>query len=309
MSLKKHAKKNNVKIISIKEAEKIAKYYFSLQSDKIIDLKKFKTKNLYNMHFSLSKYRGTYTSIWPILFGDKVGGVILHKIEKTIDTGKIIAKKNFSIAENTRAQNLYQEYTNCACKLFSKNINLILNKKIKNKFFKRQNSTYFSRNSINFKRNSQLDLELDYEEIKKQLYAYTFRKSQILKIKKNKIVEIELIKKSSNIAPNRVIKKTSSYIDISINEAVIRCYFDKFKEAVMYCKKGNLNKLKKIIKNIAGINDCEIHGNTLLMVSVIFNHYKIFNYLLKLGAEINIYDSQGITLMRHAAKNALKKKN
>ena len=35
-----------------------------------------------------------YTSVWPILNGDKYAGTTLHVLDKSIDGGNIISQKN-----------------------------------------------------------------------------------------------------------------------------------------------------------------------------------------------------------------------
>jgi methionyl-tRNA formyltransferase len=98
-SFKKFAKKNNVKILSINEICKIKNlYFFSLEYEKIIDTKKFYSKKLYNIHFSLlPKYRGCHTNFFQIFNGEKFSGVTLHQINNGIDTGDIISQHRFKI--------------------------------------------------------------------------------------------------------------------------------------------------------------------------------------------------------------------
>ena len=73
-------------------------FFISLEFDKIINTSLFKTTNLFNIHFSLlPRYKGMYTSILPILNGDKISGVTLHKIDRGIDTGDIIDKCSFRL--------------------------------------------------------------------------------------------------------------------------------------------------------------------------------------------------------------------
>ena len=50
-SLKKFAKENKIKITKLKKLYSIKNlFFFSLEYDKIINIKKFKTKNLFNFH-------------------------------------------------------------------------------------------------------------------------------------------------------------------------------------------------------------------------------------------------------------------
>ena len=51
-----------------------------------------------------------YTSCLPILNGETITGVTLHKIDSGIDTGYIIKQKVFKININDTARDLYLKY-------------------------------------------------------------------------------------------------------------------------------------------------------------------------------------------------------
>ena len=91
-SFKKFAQKNKVPITNLKSLyNKENLYFFSLEFEEILNTKLFKSKNLFNFHFSLlPKYRGCHTNYYQILNGEKNSGVTLHKIDRGIDTGMII---------------------------------------------------------------------------------------------------------------------------------------------------------------------------------------------------------------------------
>ena len=82
--------------------------FLSLEFDRIVNPNKFKSNKLFNIHFSLlPKYKGMFTSIIPILNNEKTTGVTFHKIDKGIDTGEIIAQKEFEIALFDNARDIY----------------------------------------------------------------------------------------------------------------------------------------------------------------------------------------------------------
>ncbi|EAK1781968.1 hypothetical protein CVR99_08615, partial [Campylobacter upsaliensis] len=101
-SLKKVAQKYGVKIVSLEECYSVKDLLFiSLEFDLIIKPEKFVSKRLFNIHFSnLPKYKGVYTSIMPILYGENEAGVTLHYIDDGIDTGDIISQRLFKIGLN-----------------------------------------------------------------------------------------------------------------------------------------------------------------------------------------------------------------
>ena len=91
-SLKKYAKKKGFKITSLKNLYKIENLiFFSIEFEKIINVDKFKSNELFNLHFSLlPKYRGCHTNFYQIYKGERYSGVTLHKINAGIDSGDII---------------------------------------------------------------------------------------------------------------------------------------------------------------------------------------------------------------------------
>ena len=124
-SLKKFARKNRFKIVKIKELYNIPNLVFlSLEYETIINIDKFKSKKLFNFHFSLlPKYRGCHTNFLQIFNGEKYSGVTLHKINKGIDTGDIVDQKRFKIKINDTAYDNYFRLMNCSVQLLKKNVN------------------------------------------------------------------------------------------------------------------------------------------------------------------------------------------
>ena len=153
-SFKKYCTKNKIKITKLKNLYKIKNlYFFSLEFESVLKVNKFKSKNLFNIHFSvLPKYRGCHTNYFQILKGERVSGVTLHIIDKGIDTGSIIDVAKFMINKNDTAFDNYLKLLNKSSYLFKKNIKKILENKFK---LKKQNlikGSYYSRKSVNYKK-------------------------------------------------------------------------------------------------------------------------------------------------------------
>ena len=152
-SLKKFAITNNIKIARLEKLYEIKElFFFSLEYDKIINIDKFKSNNLFNFHFSLlPKYRGCHTNFIQIYKGEKFSGVTLHKIDKGIDTGAIVDQIRFKIGINDTAYKNYIRLMKYSTKLFKKNLFYVLNNKFKLKRQKLSIGSYYSRKSINYK--------------------------------------------------------------------------------------------------------------------------------------------------------------
>jgi len=195
-SLKKFAKKNNLQITSLKKIYLITKIIFiSIEFEKIIKPNKFLSKKLFNFHFSLlPKYRGCHTNFFQIYNGEKYSGVTLHKIDDGIDTGPIIDKIKFPIKPNTTSYMNYLNLMKYSLKLLKLNFNKLLND---NYILKRQNdknASYFSRNSVNYKKMKYFNLQKLNKKTLHKINAFIFPPFQ-LPIINNKIVKRIIINK------------------------------------------------------------------------------------------------------------------
>ena len=63
----------------------------------------------WNLHLGdAEKYRGAYPNIWALRNGDSSYAVTLHRIDKGVDTGPILAKREFPIPAEFTGKDLYQ---------------------------------------------------------------------------------------------------------------------------------------------------------------------------------------------------------
>ncbi len=153
-SFKKFAIKKKVPIVGLNELFELENlYFFSLEYEEILKTKYFKSKKLFNFHFSLlPKYRGCHTNYYQILNGEKKTGVTLHEIDDGIDTGKIIDYTSFPLGLNTTAYENYIKLLHKSIYLFKKNINKILKDNYSKKKQNLIKGSYFSRKSVNYKK-------------------------------------------------------------------------------------------------------------------------------------------------------------
>ena len=216
-SFKKFCHKNNKIIcIDITKAYRIKNLIFiSLHFDKIIKTENFKSEKLFNIHFSLlPKYKGMHTTAWPIIHGENHTGVTLHKIDNGIDTGDVISQKKFRILINDNAEKVFLKYIKNGILLFKKNIRkLILN----NYTRKRQtevNSTYFSKNSIDFKK-LKINLNKTAFDVHNQIRAFIFKHYQLPSVGGYKIIKTQILKTKSKLKPGKIINRYGKNLIIS----------------------------------------------------------------------------------------------
>ena len=121
---------------------------YSLESDHIFKPHLFKTRHLYNFHFSLlPKYRGCHTTAWQIRNGEMISGVTMHVIDKGIDTGPIVDRHGVTARDLTAAE-LYDTLQSVAVDMFRIHLG---SKGLKSKPQDETLATYYPLGSFDFK--------------------------------------------------------------------------------------------------------------------------------------------------------------
>ena len=169
-SAKWFAEKNNIEIVELKDVYEIEDMLFlSTEFDRIIRPEKFKTKELYNIHFSmLPKYKGCFTAIMPILNGEESTGVTLHRMRAGIDTGEIVEQKEIKIEDNDSSFDIYKKCIKSGTELIIKNLDMLLSGKVDTYAQEAKKSTYYSNKVIDYS-NLSLDINLTAYQIQNQI--------------------------------------------------------------------------------------------------------------------------------------------
>ncbi|WP_300759228.1 formyltransferase family protein [uncultured Brachyspira sp.] len=301
-SLEWYCKKNKIKILSLNDIYSIKDMVFlSLEFDQIVKPEMFLSKKLYNIHFSLlPKYKGMYTSIWPVYNGETETGVTLHFIDKGIDTGDIIDQEKFSINENDTSYDVYKKYIEVGTSLIIRNVNDIIEDNVR--VWKKQSislSTYYSKNSINFD-NIVLDCNKTAWQIKRQVKAFCFRPYQLIKFKNNCIINVEILKEKSSVKAGAVIEEGKSYFKVATIDYNVILYKDEFENLLSCIQEFDNEEVKRILKVKNYINERNKRGWSALMVATYNNNKEIFYLLLKYGANIYEKNWNGTNLLMYA---------
>lgn len=295
------AEKWSIPIISLDDAEACADVFLSLEFDKIIKTKKFKTKKLYNIHFSyLPKYKGMYTSIWPILNGDRTSGVTLHLIDDGIDTGPILDQEHFAINTWTTSRDLYRDYTNCATRVLGRNIHNILTGDHSSRNQVESNSSYNSKSSIDFTK-SHIDTKQTAETIVRFVRAFAFREYQFATFNGRAVVSAEILTSFQHSEIDQNITTIIKSIDFPV-----KLYFDCLDQFLTACKINDLATAIRLRNNISSTEDANEKGWTPLIVAAFHNSIDVVKYLVSIGANINASNSNGTTVLMYAKDAALR---
>lgn len=215
-SFKKYSRENNLNEVSLDQLYCINElYFFSLEFDRIIDPIKFQSKKMYNIHFSLlPKYKGMYTSSWPLLNGEKKSGVTLHEIDQGIDTGDVIDQLEFIIEEDDNSRKLYFKYTIHGIDLFKRNFRRVISGNYQAKRQPALNSSYYSKSSINYAHLT-IDLNKTAVEIYNQIRAFSFIEYQLPIVHGYRISSAELLNSSTNKQSGTLLLDSLSALNIS----------------------------------------------------------------------------------------------
>lgn len=189
--------------------------FISTEYDRIIKPHLFKTKWLYNIHFSLlPAYKGVYPSVWPILNGEKYAGVTLHKMDQGIDTGDIIAQKRFRLSAKETSFSLYTRLIDEGTKLVVKHIDRLIAHRFKANPQSAIGSTYYSKKSIDYA-NLTIDLNVTATQLDRQIRAFYFPAYQVAQVCGSSIVNTKITKRKSTTKPGSILSETNNQINIA----------------------------------------------------------------------------------------------
>ena len=150
-----------------------------LEYDRLIAVERFASRRLYNIHFSaLPRYRGVFTSIWPLLNGERESGVTLHEIDRGADTGRIVAQRRFPLAEGTTARALYDMYMREGLLLFREWLPRLLREPPPAFAQDETLASSYNRKSLDLRR-VELDLTKPAAEICRMVDAFHFPEYQL----------------------------------------------------------------------------------------------------------------------------------
>lgn len=301
-SFKKYCSNNHINLVSLDEIYEIEDLLFlSLEFDKIIKPERFLSKHLFNIHFSkLPKYRGMYTSVFPILNGENESGVTLHLIEQGIDTGDIIDQFVFPLEENETAENLYKKYIENGTSLVIKNLDNLVKNNYLTHTQQINHASYYSRYALNFN-----DIKIDHNkcafEIKKQYMSFTFRSYQLPKYQEKNIFGVKITKDKSNTKPGTLINSNDSGFKIATVDYDVILQIDKLDELLNACEHGDFDKISILIEsNPLLINEKNEYGWSPIIVAAYNGHLELIKLLIKSGANINDVNYKGTSVLMYA---------
>ena len=280
--------------------------FLSLEFDRIINPKKFKSKKLFNIHFSLlPAYKGMYTSALPILNGEEYGGVTFHYMDQGIDTGNIVDQVKFQIPNDYKAIDLYLRCIKEGTDLVIKNLNNVLIGNIQSAPQPSKGSTYYSVDAIDYS-NININFKATAGQIDCQIRAYSYRPFQLPVVEGYPIFYTEITDCKSTEKAGTIIENQADYIRVATIDYDILLYKDRLEEVMQCARTNDLNSLLNINHLYKYINEKEkTHGWTPLIVAAYHNSYDIVKFLVEHGANINCTNYNGTTVIMYAKNGSM----
>ncbi|MCD7973507.1 MAG: ankyrin repeat domain-containing protein [Candidatus Azobacteroides sp.] len=245
-----------------------------------------------------------YTSAIPLLNGEKISGVTLHRIDAGIDTGEIIAQKKIKITKKDNAKTLYLKYIKYGIELVKEQIDNLMEDKIKSKKQSSFHSTYYSRNFLDYS-NLKINLTQTAWQINQTIRAFCFRDYQLPEIYSYKIIHCKILKTRSNCKPGNILEDKEDRLILSTIDYNICLIKDQLELIFELCKKDTIRELKKVQDIHLYINEKNLFGKSLLMECAYYNSKKTFKYLISKGADLNSIDYNGKSVLMYVASGAI----
>ena len=293
---------NDIEIITLKQAyHGDSPIFLSLEFDKLVNPSRFSHDRLYNIHFSLlPAYKGMFTSVWPLLNGEKFAGATLHHIDSGIDTGDIIDQEKFSIADDDNCHDVYHKYMDAAIKVVYRQLDAILSNEVVSEPQSVIGSSYYSRNSIDF-----ADITIDFNktawEVHNQVRAFTFRYYQLAKVNGFSVFGTDFTSDKSDQKPGTLLSQNNDYFLFATVDYNVKIFKDRFDEVLECCKTGDLEGFKILIKvNPKYVNEKNRAGWSPVIVAAYNGHRELIEYILSVGGKINDVNNKGTSVLMYA---------
>ena len=180
----------------------------SLEYSKIVRVAKFASKRLYNIHFSaLPAYRGMYTSIWPILNGERQSGVTLHLMDAGADTGPLVAQRVFDLPHYWTSRQLYESYLNEGLELFRNNFESLVTGEPTLTVQDESKASYYFKNSFDF-RKREIDLTGSAQVVNRFVRALAFPEYQLPTLNGRRVRNCRILPVTTQRSPGEVLLET-----------------------------------------------------------------------------------------------------
>ena len=300
-SYRRHAAKRGVRIAELGELQDIPNLLFiSLEFAEIIRPSHFKSGELFNVHFSLlPKYKGMYTSAWPLLMGERSTGVTLHRIDRGIDTGDIVAQSSFAIQPSDTAADLYARYLEAGFELFKASFGLLVKGGAKAVQQPYEGASYFSKRSIDYSKLC-IDFSKTAFEVVNQFRAYTFREFQLPTFAGWDICAARPLSSKSSLKPGTTVYESDRTFAVSTIDFDVELQKDFYRPFWAAAVGNDAPELERLAKFIPDLGLRSAKGWSAAILAAYHGNAEALQTLLRLGVNPNSTNYKGTTLLMYA---------
>jgi methionyl-tRNA formyltransferase len=157
-------------------------FLFSIQYRSLIKepILAIPARGCFNLHFGmLPRYGGCYPVAWAILNGESSAGVTLHHMTPRFDDGDIVAQRSVAVSENTTARQLFDALSHTGAQLFAESYDHLLAGSLPAIPQDLSAQLYYSKDSIDFEKDSLIDWRQPAREIQRRICAFSFEPFQL----------------------------------------------------------------------------------------------------------------------------------
>jgi methionyl-tRNA formyltransferase len=279
--------------------------FLPLEYNQLVRPALFRTTRLFNIHFShLPRYKGMYTSVWPVRNGETYSGVTLHRIDKGIDTGHILDQRFFPIKLADTARDVYFNYLATAYQLVIDHFEDLLHDKVVTRPQAAVPSSYYSRNSIDWK-NITVDFRATAFQVHNFVRSFTFFEYQVPTVLGSPVWKSEITLDPSLGKAGTIVRDddTSFVVNtIDYNVRLHRMYNGALFEAIAA---GDAGQVRELAPRTHDVNLTNRQGWSALMIACYRYQPEMVAALLDAGANINQFNLNGTSVFMYAKDGAL----
>lgn len=300
-SLLRFAKEWGVRVVGLEQLYDVENLvFFSLEFDRIISPGKFKTRKLFNIHFSkLPKYKGMYTSAWPILNGEAASGVTLHDIDDGIDTGAIIDQIDFPLGAEWTARDLYFACMGAARVLLEKYLLVLAEHGSRAIAQPAAGSSYYSKASIDYA-GLQLNLRNTAESITRQARAFNFREFQTPQLEGFALGRGTIAESRSRGTPGKITRDGADAIVVSSIDFDVRFERNRCWDYFNMAENSDVDSIARYPGGNGEIDFTNRDGWSPLMMAAYQGKLEVCRALIAAGADLNKANCNGTSPLMYA---------
>lgn len=303
-SLRFTARQLRIEELSLEQAYSLPDAIFlSLEFDRIVDPRRFRTAKLYNLHFSLlPSYRGVGTSVWPILKCDGISGVTLHHIDEGIDTGDIVCQQAFAVPAHWCARDLYFAYMRCAYELIAGCFEQVLGGSLGRFPQPVEGATYYGKRDADYQTLRTIDFANSAWQIAARIRALTFHEYQYpCHVELGDIYRPLINGRRSSAKPGCWRRRGKWLAEVETLDQQVEVLLSPWSALTKWCRGEGSNPFaNERFPCKLDLDRSDRNGWTLLNVAAFHGSTAAIEMLVELGADVNATGLCGTTNLMYA---------